>query len=715
MNLQTTSKILALFLVLCAFGTMAQQRPMPPNPSWDQIAETSIENGKLDLLDQKGRWVRQGSGNPETQDSLTHVLAQLFQEDLAPRDYTRSMELYLINGPLLTQSREAYGLLKDWEENCPDFPEKTWYTYRLYSRLYNTTYKFDLALDVAESALSEARRLGDSVLVGQSYTSLAQIAENSNLKVPALTYFLIGEEIIKRYGTPRMLMKHYEELRDFYVHADEFDEATRIMEVQQELFESSSEFDQLDGEYLAYWSLYIPVSSGAIENFKPLIRDEIQRIQKTPFTYLKNEYLGFYRTTLIQRDDFQGMLELYRDIIPEELEVNRVTVPHRYYRFMAYFSEARGEMDSAAYYWQKASAEMSRQPDLYFKTNFYIRMGEFYERKPDFELATTFFERAIQYANQVQFVPFKLRAVEGLERVSLENGNYELAYDLADERNALEDSVQRINEKEKLALAEVLHDMRLEQSRQAAQLRTELLRSRSFGFGFGLFVFLSGLIFFQFHQTRREKRRSEELLLNILPEDTANELKEHGQTTARKYDHVTILFADFVGFTKLSEKLSPDELVSEIDSYFRAFDDICKNFGLEKIKTIGDAYLAVGGMPTGNTATVNDVVRASLKMQETVAEFNAVRPEASLALRIGLHTGEVVAGVVGTMKFQYDVWGDAVNTAARMEQNSEPGKVNISQSTFEALDDSFKTTHRGQIEAKNKGLLDMYFVESDRQ
>ena len=175
---------------------------------------------------------------------------------------------------------------------------------------------------------------------------------------------------------------------------------------------------------------------------------------------------------------------------------------------------------------------MAAQPDLYRKANFYIRMGEFYERQLEFERAAHFFDIGAQYSRESRFVPFLLRAVAGLERMRLVEGDYRSAYALADERHALEDSIQKINEKEKLALAEVLHEMRLEQSRQAAQLRTELLRSRSFGFGFALIVLLSGLIFYQFHQTRREKSRSDSLLLNILPAETANELKEHGKTTA---------------------------------------------------------------------------------------------------------------------------------------------------------------------------------------
>ncbi|MCE2496312.1 MAG: hypothetical protein J4F31_07030 [Flavobacteriales bacterium] len=171
------------------------------------------------------------------------------------------------------------------------------------------------------------------------------------------------------------------------------------------------------------------------------------------------------------------MYELCRDILPDELEETRVTAPYPYYRLRAYFKEAQGQIDSASYFWQKASAEMAAQPDLYRKANFYIRMGEFYERQLEFERAAHFFDIGAQYSRESRFVPFLLRAVAGLERMRLVEGDYRSAYALADERHALEDSIQKINEKEKLALAEVLHEMRLEQSRQAAQLRTELLRS----------------------------------------------------------------------------------------------------------------------------------------------------------------------------------------------------------------------------------------------
>ena len=215
-------------------------------------------------------------------------------------------------------------------------------------------------------------------------------------------------------------------------------------------------------------------------------------------------------------------------------------------------------------------------------------------------------------------------------------------------------------------------------------------------------------------EVEKQKAKSDELLLNILPFEVAEELKEKGYTTAKSFDEVTILFSDIKGFTHAAENMTAQGLVKEIDTYFSAFDRIMQQYGLEKIKTIGDAYIAAGGLPEQNTATVEKVVEAAITMQNTVEDFKKERIKNNLPyfeLRIGIHSGPVVAGVVGIKKFQYDIWGDTVNLAARMEQSGEVGKINISQYTYDKVKDQFTCTHRGKIDAKNKGDVDMYFVE----
>jgi class 3 adenylate cyclase len=209
------------------------------------------------------------------------------------------------------------------------------------------------------------------------------------------------------------------------------------------------------------------------------------------------------------------------------------------------------------------------------------------------------------------------------------------------------------------------------------------------------------------------KKRSEELLLNILPFDTAQELKKKGMAETKNFDSVTVLFTDFKGFTTISELLSPKELVTEIDTCFKGIDKIMGKYNIEKIKTIGDAYMAAGGLPTTNTTHPIDVVMAA---QEIILFMEGLKQERIknnkpfFEIRIGIHTGPVIAGIVGIKKFSYDIWGDTVNTASRLESSGEVNKINLSGATYDLIKDQFQCEHRGKIEAKNKGKIDMYFL-----
>jgi len=213
----------------------------------------------------------------------------------------------------------------------------------------------------------------------------------------------------------------------------------------------------------------------------------------------------------------------------------------------------------------------------------------------------------------------------------------------------------------------------------------------------------------------REKQRSDDLLHNILPEEVAEELKATGAAQARHFDQATILFTDFKGFTTLSERLTPAALVAEIDGCFKAFDAIVEKYRIEKIKTIGDAYMAAGGLPDPRHGSPLDVVKASLEMQAFMARHAAERAAAgqpTFEMRVGIHTGPVVAGIVGVKKFAYDIWGDTVNIASRMESSGEAGRVNISESTHALVKGAsdLRFVPRGKVSAKGKGELEMYFV-----
>lgn len=213
----------------------------------------------------------------------------------------------------------------------------------------------------------------------------------------------------------------------------------------------------------------------------------------------------------------------------------------------------------------------------------------------------------------------------------------------------------------------------------------------------------------------QERERSDELLLNILPAEIAQELKQTGKAEARHFDLVTILFTDIVEFTQIADTLSTEELITELNICFKRFDEITQQYGLEKIKTIGDSYMAAGGIPVDRGNAAKATVRAALDMQEFMIARSAERKAAGKTgfdMRAGIHTGPVVAGIVGVKKFQYDIWGDTVNTASRMENASEAARVNISRITYEQLkeDPEFEFEFRGSLDVKGKGSMKMYFV-----
>ena len=211
----------------------------------------------------------------------------------------------------------------------------------------------------------------------------------------------------------------------------------------------------------------------------------------------------------------------------------------------------------------------------------------------------------------------------------------------------------------------------------------------------------------------KERNKSEKLLLNILPEDVATELKEKGSTEPVLFESVSVLFTDFKGFTQIAEKLSASELVKELDSCFIQFDKITERNGMEKLKTIGDSYMCAGGIPKKNKTHAIDAILAGLEIQSFMTQMKEIKEitgDPYWELRLGIHSGPLVAGVIGEKKFAYDVWGDTVNTASRMESSSTPGKINISGTTYSLVKDFFEFEYRGKVNAKNKGEVDMYYV-----
>lgn len=266
-----------------------------------------------------------------------------------------------------------------------------------------------------------------------------------------------------------------------------------------------------------------------------------------------------------------------------------------------------------------------------------------------------------------------------------------------------EKEIDRINQEKKDALAK-------------AEIENSKYMKNMWALGMALSLALLGFAGFSYYQKQKdnkkiayEKQKSDELLLNILPHEVAEELKLNGESSARHYDEVSVLFTDFVNFTQKSEELGVQKMLNELNVCFTEFDRIMEKYGLEKIKTIGDAYLAVSGLPSTNVNHAQNAVNAGLEILEFINKKKSLNDN-SFEIRIGIHSGPVIAGIVGVKKFAYDIWGDTVNTAARMEQNGEKGKLNVSGSTYALINEKYDCEYRGKIETKGKGALDMYFV-----
>tara|TARA_R110002072_G_scaffold174802_1_gene330374 strand:- start:2471 stop:4276 length:1806 start_codon:yes stop_codon:yes gene_type:complete len=382
----------------------------------------------------------------------------------------------------------------------------------------------------------------------------------------------------------------------------------------------------------------------------------------------------------------------------------------------------QGKDALAEQYINEAMLLLEELEDYYPISIYLTYMSDIYSRRNEFSIALNYAQRsldlAIQYGLKQQISEANLTLSELFEKA----GNKEASLKHYKDHIAFRDSIINIENVQQIA------DLRTDFEVSQKQIEVDLLEQkrknqRIVTFAIAVVLFFIAILailwyrrYLFIRKTKKiiegERDKSDRLLLNILPEETANELKLNGKVKAKKYDSVTVLFSDFKGFTSYSENLSPEELVKTVDFYFSKFDAIIESFGLEKIKTIGDAYMCAGGLHGNEEDHANKMILAASEIISFVAKTkeNDIENKLTFDIRIGINSGPVVAGVVGSKKFAYDIWGDTVNVASRMESMSQPGKINISESTYQLIKDKWTCEYRGEIEAKNRGQLKMYFV-----
>jgi adenylate cyclase len=358
-------------------------------------------------------------------------------------------------------------------------------------------------------------------------------------------------------------------------------------------------------------------------------------------------------------------------------------------------------------------------------------LGNVYVTKGDYTTALNQFAKAESTALEIQANHELKDLYQEMAKTFSQTGNYKKAFEYQSLYSAITATIFNSETERKIGTLQFESDLREKQdainllTKDKAltdqQLKRQQLMKTAATVGLVLVLLIALLIYRNYRikvKTHRivdkQKGEIEGLLLNILPEEVAKELQTTGKSEPKYFESVSVMFTDFKGFTAIADKMQPQELVEELSTCFVVFDEIMEKYNLEKIKTIGDAYMCAGGIPTPDENHVENMIRAGIEMRNYALRHNQKRMDAGLVpweMRIGIHVGPIVAGVVGKRKYAYDIWGSTVNIASRMESNGQPGKINISSSVYELVKDRFECSYRGKINAKNIGDIDMYFLE----
>jgi adenylate cyclase len=539
----------------------------------------------------------------------------------------------------------------------------------------------------------------------------------------------LAEKIDNKLGAAGILVKMG------YIYHDNEDVINALIYYQKSLkiYEEENDLDGKGSIYNEFGSIYL--SKGeydkALDYYKKsmAINKELNEEESNSAMYINIG--GLYLT----KKDFKQALYYYeKGLLIEKKKEDKLGIASALSGIGTVYLE-QGETIKALDFLQRSFDISESINDIQGGANTLLSISDIYLDNKNYKKAITYCKKSLSMAQKVGDLGSQEFACECLYDAYRALGNTTEALEYHEQMIFIGDSIktedlaiklQQIEFSNKImadSLVQVEKDIKVQLQHKSEVQRKD--KNRNLAIAVGTICFLLAIGFFSRWQyvkkskdvLKKEKDRSESLLLNILPAEIAEELKEKGEAQARDFDLVSILFTDFKGFTEKSAELTAVELIGEINHCFKAFDHICEKYGIEKIKTIGDAFMAAGGLPVPSTDSVQNTVLAALEMQSFMTQRFSDKKTTdgfTFEMRLGIHTGPVVAGIVGVKKFQYDLWGDTVNTAARIESSGAVGQVNISQHTYELVKDNtqFTFTHRGKIQAKGKGKIDMYFVTS---
>jgi len=590
----------------------------------------------------------------------------------------------------------------------------------------------------SKQAINNAQTDTGKVRISLAYQNLAVAYQKSAQYAKALQAFnqslALNPNPEKEIGILANVGEVYSNLGDYTSALLYYDSSLKVLD---ELIMTSKRSDlgdtlQRAGLLMTMGDIYIAMSqyNKALENYNSALK-LIEQTKNKSYSHFAFNGIG---KIFQNKHEPVKAIEYYNKALDVCKEYNKYTYEADILDQLSNVYLETGETAKAMEYAQNALTLAEQYEDKVALPAIYTSLGKILTRQKNFPKAADYLQKAVAiYANN-GVLDGEKDAWEALSIAYEEMKQPAKALDAYRKFIAIRDSVYNIgkaNELTRIDLQATYNRQQLTDSlKQAAVYDLKMQRQHVItvsGYaGLLVVLLLSFFIYRSYNQEKKanaiiskaneqvksEKQVSEKLLLNILPEEVAKELKLHGDVQAKLFDHVTVLFTDFVNFTEAGERFSPQELVAELHACFKAFDDIISKYDIEKIKTVGDAYMAVSGLPQPNETHAVEIIKAAIEMRDFMLARRRELGDKTFAMRIGVNSGTVVAGIVGVRKFAYDIWGDTVNIAARMEQYGQPGKINISLQTYELIKDQFTITDRGEVDAKNKGKMRMYFVET---
>jgi class 3 adenylate cyclase len=523
--------------------------------------------------------------------------------------------------------------------------------------------------------------INDVVGVSNMLSNMGAVYLEQGASVKALELTLISLKLAEEVKDTLRIATALQNISNMHEGNQDYELALNASTRALQLFETIDDVDGIGMTLLGIGAIYR--EKGNYDTALIYLNKSLEYLKAS--AYYPDALLGLGEVHL-KKSDYKKALEYLNLSYNAALETGSNKLMAMSLNALAFAHEENGDLELAIELYEKSI------PSALELSNSNAELLDAYSGLVRLNLILSNSIKVLEYQNLVQNVKDSIYNIESAKAQNRLLFNYEI--------EKKEGEIALLNKENEL---------------QKAQEEKQKLIRNGFVYAFLLVLVFASVVLIQRNKIKKGKKLSDKLLHNILPDEVAEELKEKGESVAKDFEDVSVLFSDFKGFTNISENLTPQELVAELNTCFKAFDSIISSYGMEKIKTIGDAYMAAGGLHIPRTSTTKDVVMAGLEMQDFVKQRkNELQSQDKpfFEMRLGIHTGPVVAGIVGAKKFQYDIWGDTVNIASRMESSGEVGKVNISEDTFELVkNEKLIFELRGKIEAKNKGELIMYFVK----